>query len=377
MKVFDLIGDVVSESEAGWLAFWGDPCISYNAVKDMLNSTDDQDITFRLSSDGGDLNTGEEIMNLMLSSGKNITIEIIGRCHSAATVLSLGASKIKAYKTSRCIFHNASFGHVAGNSGELREAAEYLDSRTQQIKDLYFERRPKMKENEVDFNNYFENELEVVGNQIVDLGFADELITTEPLNIEKFTVINKKSSMKNFPNFMKVVNDLSEKIDNLFPKPKNASATTESGETIYFDAEELSTGVSVYTDEEMTTSIGDGDIVVGGVTYTIKDGKVVDPEETTVDPPAESDPPVAANPMDHPDVKKALAQMKADHQKELKAVTDQVSGIRDALNDFNQALSDETPGGRPTTVPANLMEKPVNEMTPKERALYRLRMKGK
>lgn len=73
----------------------------------------------------------------------------------------------------------------------------------------------------------------------------------------------------------KVVGMLNALIKRVF---KNAMMTTTEGVDIYFDGE-LSVGMKIFSDPEMTTPAPDGVHTVGDKIYTIKDGIVIQEAE--------------------------------------------------------------------------------------------------
>lgn len=249
-----------------------------NAPKDVQDQIDlfkdETELTVRISSYGGDCDAGETIYNLLKNSGKKITIEIVGQCYSIATVIAMAGDSIKIAENGRMMIHQAWVPYTQGNADQLRETADELERRSQDIFNYYLD-RPKCKENEDKLREYFDEEKEIDAETAIELGLCDSLIT-KVVDMPRFplkAVAYFKHKTLNAMDLKKLFADFKNEImSEIKKKPVlNASVTTDSNSTIYYDGE-LKEGTKVFTDEAMTEPASS--FKAGGKSYTVKDGAV-------------------------------------------------------------------------------------------------------
>jgi ATP-dependent Clp protease protease subunit len=99
----------------------------YDFNQKMSEIAEDEEIVLEMNSYGGDVFVGIDICNMLRAHPGQVTADITGIAASAASIAIMGADKIRAYSNSQIMVHNA-WTIVAGNSGELRKAADDLDS---------------------------------------------------------------------------------------------------------------------------------------------------------------------------------------------------------------------------------------------------------
>jgi ATP-dependent Clp protease, protease subunit len=99
----------------------------------------DEEIILEMNSYGGDVFLGIDICNTLRAHPGHVTAIVTGIAASAASIAIMGANTIKAYSNTQIMVHHA-WTIVAGNAGELRKAADDLDSIGESVLASYTDR---------------------------------------------------------------------------------------------------------------------------------------------------------------------------------------------------------------------------------------------
>ncbi|TYR75577.1 Clp protease ClpP [Rossellomorea vietnamensis] len=105
----------------------------------MKNVKEDEDIELEINSYGGDVFLGIDLCNTLRGHKGDVTVTITGIAASAASVIAMGADKIKIYNNAQMMVHNA-WTIAMGNSKELRKVAEDLESINESVLASYTSR---------------------------------------------------------------------------------------------------------------------------------------------------------------------------------------------------------------------------------------------
>lgn len=106
-------------------------------ISGFLNDHSDvTDIKVRIQSYGGDAFEGISVLNLLKTSGKKVTVEVLGVAASAASVIAMAGEKIVMHPTSQLMIHNC-WTLAVGNSKELRKTADDMDKIMESMKAAY------------------------------------------------------------------------------------------------------------------------------------------------------------------------------------------------------------------------------------------------
>lgn len=144
----------------------------------MRTIKEDEDIELEINSYGGDVFAGIDIMNSLRGHKGNVTITITGIAASAASVICMGADKIKMYSNTQLMVHNA-WTVVAGNAKQLRKAAEDLESIGESVLASYTHRI-----DEETAKKLLDKETYLSASKAVELGLVDEIVDAEPESVE-------------------------------------------------------------------------------------------------------------------------------------------------------------------------------------------------
>lgn len=169
-------------------------------LSDFLLSNQDKDIYLTINSPGGSVYEAIAIFNLIKNHPGNVTIEILGLAASAASFITTAANKVLINPNSVYMLHNAWLVSV-GDHNKLRDDADYIEKISNLLLTSYSN---KSKKSVDEIKQLMDAETFLFGNEIIENGFADELINQEEIKIDdatKFTLIeNAQNQFYQIPN---------------------------------------------------------------------------------------------------------------------------------------------------------------------------------
>lgn len=142
-------------------------------LQDLKGIRNNQKVTVRINSPGGDLDAGIVIYN-RLKDIENLTTVVDGLAASAASLIAQAGKKRRVYQNSEMMVHSASimlFGFY--NRSDLRDADKRLASADEQVIQTYMERTGR---DHASIKHMVTSTTWMTGQEIVDEGFADEVI---------------------------------------------------------------------------------------------------------------------------------------------------------------------------------------------------------
>lgn len=107
-------------------SWWEDTVSAAQFVRE-LNELDVDAITVRINSIGGSVPDGLAIFNAMRRHRAEITTEVDGMAFSIASLIAMGGDKVHMASNAMLMIH-APWTYAAGNSAELRDLADQLDT---------------------------------------------------------------------------------------------------------------------------------------------------------------------------------------------------------------------------------------------------------
>lgn len=97
----------------------------YRNIVDKLEQLEEGDMArFKIDSSGGYLTGLVQLLTAIENTDATVVSEIIGECHSAASVLALSCPNIKVFPYSSMMLHFASFGMV-GKGGDVKSYTDF------------------------------------------------------------------------------------------------------------------------------------------------------------------------------------------------------------------------------------------------------------
>ncbi|WP_304306249.1 ClpP-like prohead protease/major capsid protein fusion protein [Pseudacidovorax intermedius] len=115
---------------------WWDETVSAASFVRELNALDVDAITVRINSFGGSVPDGLAIFNAMRRHKATITTEVDAVAFSIASLIAMGGDQVRMASNAMLMIH-APWTYAAGNSAELRELADQLDTWAQAMATSY------------------------------------------------------------------------------------------------------------------------------------------------------------------------------------------------------------------------------------------------
>jgi ATP-dependent protease ClpP protease subunit len=169
-------------------------------LSDFLLSNQNKDIYLTINSPGGSVYEAIAIYNLIKNHPGNVIIEILGLAASAASFITTAANKVLINSNSVYMLHNAWLVSV-GDHNKLRDDADYIEKISNLLVTSYSNRSKKSVD---EIKQLMDSETFLFGNEIIENGFADELINNDEIKIDdatKFTLIeNAQNQFYQIPN---------------------------------------------------------------------------------------------------------------------------------------------------------------------------------
>lgn len=173
----------------GEIGSWG---MSASTVREYLNSITG-DVKVTLDSPGGSVFEGISIHNAFKEYDKGTVTMVMGSLvASITTYIAMAGDKIVAHDNSTFMIHNA-WTFTYGDENELRKVADVLAGLSSLIAKKYISKTGKSKElikQAMDKESYF------FGNEILDFGFCDEIISTENQNTKDESLALARETFK-------------------------------------------------------------------------------------------------------------------------------------------------------------------------------------
>jgi ATP-dependent protease ClpP protease subunit len=157
-------------------------------VKGALSEAGGSDIEVELSTFGGNFFDGVAILDLLRGyKGRKVGYgsSIVA---SAGTVISLGFDEFKVKPTTMYMIHNAQ-GWSAGDHNKMREDADLYERMSNLIADEYVKKTGKKRE---EIKKLMDDETWLMGQEIVDAGFADGMEDEESKPTSMMLVVAQK-----------------------------------------------------------------------------------------------------------------------------------------------------------------------------------------
>lgn len=144
-------------------------------AKDFINSLGQvasDALTLEINSPGGSVFDALAIYNALRSSGKDITVKIMGIAASAASFIAMAGKKIVMPENAFMMVHNPMNG-VFGNASDMREMADALDKVGNSLVGIYVARTGQ---SDAQIRELLAKDSYLSAKECKDLGFADEVV---------------------------------------------------------------------------------------------------------------------------------------------------------------------------------------------------------
>ena len=131
----------------------------------------ENDVVLELNTPGGSVFDALAMFNAMKSSGKNITVKVMGIAASAGSYLAMVGNKIVMPENTFMMVHNP-LNAIYGNAAEMREMADVLDKIGNSLTATYVARTGKSDE---EVRALLANDTYMTAAECLEHGFCDEV----------------------------------------------------------------------------------------------------------------------------------------------------------------------------------------------------------
>lgn len=161
-------------------ADWWGGGVTASGIADELKKLKDsvKTINVRLNSPGGDVFDGVAIYNQLVQHKAAVNVFVDGLAASAASVIAMAGDKIAVAENGMVMIHNP-WSIVLGESADMRKMADTLDKIKETLVTTYAART---KQAVGDISDWMNDELWMTGQEAVDKGFADEVMTAKTVD---------------------------------------------------------------------------------------------------------------------------------------------------------------------------------------------------
>lgn len=151
------------------IGYW--PATAY-WVERQLSDAGGVPVEVVIDSPGGSVLEGVAIYNLIREYAGEVTVTIRALAASMASYIALAGDRVRAYDNAVYMIHNV-WSLIAGDHNELRKQADLQEELSAMLAAQYAKKTGMEPEH---IRSLMDEESWFVGSQIVDAGFADELI---------------------------------------------------------------------------------------------------------------------------------------------------------------------------------------------------------
>lgn len=170
------------------IGYWG---VTASEFIQDIQGVGAKNITLKISSPGGDVFDGLNILNALRQHPANITVVIEGLAASAASFIAMAGDKIQIAPNAMVMIHEAS-GVYMGNAQDMQDMYQLLDKTSQNIASIYAERAGGDAES---WREAMRVETWYTHDEAVAAGLADEVLGLESpaAKAANQTVVNQAS----------------------------------------------------------------------------------------------------------------------------------------------------------------------------------------
>ncbi len=198
--------------------------ITGKEIKKQLDEANGEDVLVEISSPGGFVFDGLEIFNLLREYKGYVQTKLMGLAASMASYIAMAGKKILIHDNAIFMIHNPWLFSI-GDHNDLRKDANNLEALANLLSKAYIK---KSNKTESEIKSLMDDETFFYGNEILDNGFADEIIQTEKDQSKEEAVAVAKLSIQNCISTMKEVATAESDIVNALAFIPNISSEEKS-----------------------------------------------------------------------------------------------------------------------------------------------------
>ncbi|KAA9534128.1 head maturation protease, ClpP-related [Listeria monocytogenes] len=174
MKRIDVKGVIVSNDDK-WIYDYFERESTAPKDFDTALTGSVEPIEVVINSGGGDVYSGSEIYSILKEYAGDVTIKIVGRAASAASVIAMAGKTVKIAPTAQIMIHNAAT-EAYGDHRDMQNASGFLENYNKSICSAYVLKTGKTENELLEMMNA---ETWLNAKQAKEQGFVDEIMFEE------------------------------------------------------------------------------------------------------------------------------------------------------------------------------------------------------
>lgn len=171
-KRIDVKGPIIPSNYQRVYDWIGWEATSPAKVQNLLSEASGEEIDVVINSGGGDVYAGSEIYALLKEYEGNVTVKIVGRAASAASIIAMAGNKVMISPTAQIMIHNARTWSE-GDHRVHQQSSEVLRGWDKSIANAYMLKTGLSQEELLDL---MDKESWLSAQRSVELKFADEIM---------------------------------------------------------------------------------------------------------------------------------------------------------------------------------------------------------
>lgn len=206
-KQINVKGPIVTNNDGRFYRWLGyESCCPGDVTKALAEANGD-DVEVHINSGGGDVTAGSEIYTALRNYSGKVTVKILGRAASMASVIAeAGESEISP--TAHFMIHNVST-YAGGDYRTMQETADALRSLNQSIMSAYIAKTGKTAE---ELQAMMDRSTYMNAQEAVEAGFVDRIMEFESDKADVIAVADDVSGMIPEPVMAKIRDLIEDKM---------------------------------------------------------------------------------------------------------------------------------------------------------------------
>lgn len=187
-------------SEYSW---WGDEITPAKFKEDLNAIGAGGPVTIRMNSGGGDVFAASVIRSILVEYRGRVTVRVDGLAASAATIVATAGDVVRMQDSAYFMIHDP-IALAYGNIEELKQVLDVLKTVKEGIMDVY-ELRTEMSRERL--ARMMTDETWMSAREAVEMGFADEVISTKTKAAPEMAVVNalRMGQYQNMPEALRAL----------------------------------------------------------------------------------------------------------------------------------------------------------------------------
>jgi ATP-dependent protease ClpP protease subunit len=165
------------------------------ALSWFLEQNKNTDIVIRINSEGGSVDEGITMYNLLKSHNGMVTTVVDGKCHSAAILVFCAGKKRYMNEGTTMLIHPVTADYISdANASDLRKYADTIEQYESVILNIYAKTVGKSEDTLKKLKKLMEQETTLTAEEAAELGFCE--VAKQPIYLDKHIVLEYANRAK-------------------------------------------------------------------------------------------------------------------------------------------------------------------------------------